>query len=300
MLKKLIIFIIVGIILSGCRPVNIEEEDNTSFNILSFKGTPSLSLLGINNEYINIKITSSNDDIYEAFKESEEDIIIAPINDGCEYSSKYQKYKLLSIVEYGQMYIVSTDENTDDGIVGAIGEDNVIGHICKFLEGTDLHKYEVVWYDSFNDLYNGLVNGELTSIITDEINFNYLTNYCGIELYKVENIQEDIEYQTKFSSYPVYGMFVNDIDLDKYQNSIVTLAKTIKNNISTYKNDKNEFNEVLNSANIEVLGFDNKELISESYNYCGLDFVYANNDKDSLKNILDICDINLDETIIVE
>lgn len=298
MLKKIIVLICL-LLCCGCRPINVDENANKSFKIVSYKGTPSLALLSITNENYDIDIVDTVDKIDDAFNVNEADIIIAPINTGVSNCQNGTDYKLYSIVEYGNLFLVSTDEMTYDGYVGAYGQDSIVGYIVNYLSATDLRKYEFIWYDNFDELKSALLNGEINTLITDEVNFNNLVNYEGIGLAKIENIQDDYAYKTGYQNYPFYAMFVKSSILENNQNMFVNFAKNIKSSITTYKTDKTTFNEVLANADLEKMGFNNPDLISESYNYCGLDFVHAINEIENIKMILGICDIELDDNILV-
>lgn len=297
MLKKILIVICL-IFCSGCRPISV-ETDISSYKITSYKGTPSLALLSISNDTdYDITIVDNTGDIEYAFEKSESDIIISPINTGINACQNGSPYKLFSIVEYGNLYLTSKYETTYEGNVGAYGEQSILGCLIRYLSKTDLRKYNFIWYDNLDEMKNALYNGEIDSIITDEVNFNMFKNN-GIELHKIEDIQEDYQYKTGYSSFPFYGLFVSNTLINEDQTNFVELAKNIKNSINTYKTNKTTFNEALENADLNRIGFSSPDLISESYNYCGLDFIHAVNDVENLRTILELCDITLDDKIII-
>ena len=300
MLKKLLLIVSILVFLCGCRPIVNDEIETTHYKIMSYQGIPSLCLLPLTSDDYDVTISDDINTFYNAFSKGEIEIIIAPIDIGVECCLNGNPYKLLSIVEYGNLYLASNDENCHSGDVAAYGENDIVGKLVSFLSETDLKNYNFIWYDNNEELIENLRLNNVNTLVLDELNFNNIVNYEGIELFKIEDLQEDYQYQTGFSSYPMFGMFILNDTLQKDQTNLVNFAKTIKNSINSYKTDKSLFNSVLKKADLKMMGFENSYLISETYNYCGLDFVYANADFESLKSILSICGIEINESIIVE
>lgn len=299
MLKKILTLFICLIICCGCRPINISENQTITYKITSYKGIPSLCLLPITNNEYDINIVDSNSEIRNEFQNLGSDIIIAPIDVGVDECQKGGSYKLYSIIEYGNLYLASTDESTFEGDVGAYGEDSIVGRLVNYLSQTDLRKYNIIWYDNYNQMEKAFLNGDVSSVIVDEVNYNNIENTHDIDLHRIEDIQEDYAIKTGYSNYPFYGMFIKTTVIENDQENFVNFAKLIKSSINTYKSNKTTFNEVLENADIIKIGFNNKNLISESYNYCGLDFRHAIDEVDNIKAILSICEIELNDNILV-
>lgn len=299
MIKKVLTLLLVSLLLIGCRPVTHDNTSTSSYNILTYKSAASLILLPLLNESYSISASSSYDSFVQAFTEDKYDIIIAPINIGVNECQNAGNYKLLASVEYGTFKLAATREKYSTGTVGAIGQSTVCGSLIDFL-APGLKNYEIKWYNNIDEIKDDIVAGNLNGIIVDEINFNYLNDQDGIELFEIEDLTIDYEYEKTYSKYPVSGLFVSNRIIKEDQTNLVSFAKKLKSAINTYTNDKTTFNNVLISSDVSRLGFKDYRLIRESYNYCGLDFIYAESAYDELEALLDMCDIELDESIIIK
>ena len=299
MIKKVLTLLLLSLLLIGCRPVTHDNTSTSSYNILTYKSAASLLLLPVLNESYSISVSTSYDAFVQAFNEDKYDIIIAPINVGVNECQKGSNYKLLASVEYGTFKLASTREKYSTGTLGAIGQNTVCGSLIDFL-APGLKNYEIKWYSTIDDIKNDILEGSLNGLIVDEINFNYLNDQDGIELYEIEDLTIDYEYEKSYSKYPVAGLFVSNRIIKEDQTNLVNFAKKLKSAINTYTNDKTTFNNVLISSDVSKLGFKDFRLIRESYNYCGLDFVYATSALDELKALLDMCGIELEESVIIK
>ena len=299
MLKKLMSVFCVFLLLCGCRPGQSKEAETSIYSILSYRGTPSLCLLSLGEEY-SIKTTNSVDTFNHAFEEGRFDIIVAPLNVGINGCLKAGKYKLFSVVVFANLNVVSAYENLNGGTLGACGENMVVGKLMDYIAETDLRGYDYVYYESYDELCMALINGEIDAAVLDEISFNRVNDEDENEYYKIDDLRADYEYHTQYNSLPEYGMFVLNDVTEKDQANLVSFAKKIRSGISTYKNDKTTFNNVLQNADLTTLGFLDYKLVRESYNYCGIDFVFASSIYDEIESVMSICDIEMDESIIIK
>ncbi len=299
MLKKIVILLVLLVSLCACRPSEVTTSSANKFSILSIDQTPSLTLLCFSNDDYPIEITSDLSKIEGAFDNKEKDIIIAPINIGINKCLENNNYKLFSILVHSHYYICSKDESFLRGDVGVYGKGQVIEGVLSAL-AEDLSKYNFVYYDDLNSMHEDFDNGTLEASLLSEIDYNNYINYKGIELYKIEDLNDIYQAEYSYSEFPTFGLFVSVDVLSNYQDDFSSFTRIMRNSISQYKNDKTTFNKVLKSADLSKLGFDNADLISETYNYCGLDFVYAVDDYDCLNTLLTLMNINLDEKALVQ
>ncbi len=288
------------LILIGCRPVSFDDDSIRKFSILSFRGAPSLSVLSLINEEYDIQTSSSVDTFVHAFEDAKFEILIAPINVGVQAYNSNQNYRLLAVIGFGNSYLVGRQEKYSSGTIGAYGPNTVNGKLVTYLADINLKNFTIVWYDTQGLLEDAIVNGEIDGAIVDEMTFNKLTNYKNIELYKIEDLREDYEYETKYGRYPEFGIFVRSDLIEKNQSDLVNLAKKIKSSINTYMNDKTTFNNVLENTDISKLGFEDYRLIRESYNYCGLEYVNASSCYEEIAAIMEICEVELTKAVIIE
>ncbi|MDO4500823.1 MAG: hypothetical protein Q4B60_06045 [Erysipelotrichaceae bacterium] len=299
MLKK-ILCICLALLLTACKPVGDVMTSSNAYSLLCSTGTPAISLLSIINSEHSIDISEDINVIGEAFDKADYDFVIAPINLGVNKSVSSGNYLLLSVVSYGTYNLVSTDSTLNKGNVLAMNKNGVIKDVLEYLKQTDLRKYDFEWCNSMYDIEYNFNNSGTVAAVVDEVSYNYLSSALGRELFKIEDINVDYEYQSHYDQIPEYGMFVRKEIAEKDQANLASFAKTLKTNIALYKTDKTTFNKVLNDSDISKIGFDSRELISESYNYCGLDFVYAVNDYDKISFVLSLSESTVPETIIVK
>ena len=298
MLKKVTLVLLL-LLLCACRPSVVENSNGDNFNILSVDQSVSLSLLCFKEDEHNIEITSVMNTLSEAFDKDDKDIIIAPVNIGVKKCLENDNYKLLAILAHSHYYICSTDEAFNKGDVGVYGEKTVLGGVLNALSA-NFSKYNFIYYDSVQALKDDLNNGVINSAVLSEIDYNDFNNYQDLKFYKIEEIDNVYQKEYSYSDFPTYGLFIKDDVLKNRQNDLSNFIRIVRTSINSYKNDKTTFNKVLETADLERLGFNNPSLISESYNYCGICFEYAIDEYESLKTLLSCMDIELSEKVIVQ
>ena len=299
MLKKISILLVLLVSLCACRPSEVTTSSTNKFSILSIDQTPSLTLLCFSNDDYPITITSDLNTIETSFDNKDVDIIIAPINVGVKKCLENDNYKLFSVLVNSNYYICSSDDSFVKGDVGVFGQGQVIEGVLNALSD-DLSKYNFVYYDSLDSMHSDFENNVIEGIMLSEIDYNNYSSYKDIDVYKIEEISDVYQREYSYADIPTFGLFVSTNVLNNYQDDFSSFTRIMRNSISQYKNDKTTFNKVLSSANLEKLGFDNPDLISETYNYCGLDFIYAIDDYDCLSTLLSLMDIELSEKVLVQ
>ena len=290
MLKKILIVLSL-LLLTACRPASATLNTDYSYSVLSVKGIPSLALLNVYDDIV----LSTNDDIENAFENKSYDVIIAPIDTGIKKAKESSDYKLLAVVTYGNYNIVSIDDSFSRGEVAVYKSDTVIEKLIDYLQ-SELSSYDFVWYDSYDEIKNGLNDGTISAALLSENDYLNL----GIELVKIEDINELYTYKSTYENIPTYGMFVLSDIVNNYQDNLADFTKKIRSGVSQCKNDNTTLNNLLDKLDISEIGFDNKELILNHFSEIGVDFAYAVNEYDSIKNILDICDVDINENMIVK
>lgn len=299
MLKKISVLLVLLVTLCACRPSEVTTSSANKFSILSINQTPSLALLCFSNDEYPITVTSDVSSIESAFEKQNVDIIIAPINIGVSKCLENDNYKLFSILVHSHYYICSKDETFVKGDVGVYGKGQVIEGVLNALSD-DFSNYNFVYYDSLDSMHSDFDNDVIEAAMLSEIDYNDYTSYKEVELYKIEELDNVYQSEYSYSEFPTFGLFVSTNVLSKYQDDFSSFTRTMRNSISQYKNDKTTFNKVLKNADLSKLGFDNADLISETYNYCGLDFVYAVDDYDCLSTLLSLLNIELNEKVLVQ
>ena len=296
MLKKILIVLCV-LLLTGCRPTSDSLSNEATYSVLSINKIPSLVLLNVYDD-VDLNLSDNLDDINNAFDNKTYDVIIAPLVTGVNKLNEGSSYKLLSIVEYDKYYIAVLDETFKRGNVAIYG-DEVLGKLVEYLS-KDLVSYNFVWYDSFDEIYNGFKDGSIEAALINENDYLYLNDYNDVSLYKLEDVSALYESESTYSNIPTYGMFVLSDIVDNDQDNLTSFTKKIKSGVSQCKNDKTTLTNILSNIDLNEFGIDNSNLVSEHYSEIGVDFTYAVNDFDSIKNILSLCGIDISEKMIVK
>ena len=300
MLKKLFIILISILLLTACRPVSHNEENKASFSILSFRDASCFSLLPILNDDYSISTSLSYDTFNDAFVKNSYDIVISPIDVGVKKILEGSDYKLLAVLEFSTLKLYSDRDYLNYGQIGALNQNGVYTSVIEFLKKSDLKNYSVVWFNNIDEMMDSYNDNKISGVIVDEYNINYLKKNMDIDFNEIIDLNESYEYLTYYPNYPVCGLFVSNKLIDNNQNELVAFSRIIKTNISSFKNDKTALNNALINSDLNRLGFNDLSLIRESYDYCGLDFVYGSEIYDSIEILLEQCDIEVIESIVIK
>ncbi len=116
---SVILFMILLLSLFSC----IGEED--SISIMVPQGSPTLSVLGLDEHDYIIDIVNGPDPLVAAFGSGSHDAIIAPTNLGAKFYQSSDEYKLLAVIGLGNYHLVSTSF-VDDSIQQLNGKEILV------------------------------------------------------------------------------------------------------------------------------------------------------------------------------
>ncbi len=292
-MKRLIQIIIVCLLLSGCT--SQVPKENAKLNVLCPTGAPTLAFL---ESYENITsngkfdITEGTDQLVAelAKKDSDYDVIVAPVNLGMNLISKGKSsYKIQGVITWGNLYVVGTPE--------AINESE---DILLFGEGAVPEKiYEQCAIENLNPIYMSdasLVSADLAS---GKANIGLLAEPLAsatIAKAKKQNVDLEIlvdlqkEYALKHdktNGYPQAAIFV------KEGVNISSLEKELEN----YTKDMSNAESYLEKIGVETLGLPDANIVLKSLERQNVHYKKAKDVKDDLSEFLSLFNITIDETM---
>ena len=303
-MKKIIILLLTVLCLTGCGaktdgPVEVTDDIVLDYTVVSPSGAPSLSLLDlIDDTNMSFDIVDGSEVLQSEFSAGNADVIIAPINLGAKLSAATGNYKLLAVLTWGNLYLVSgvSEEEAANAPVAAFGEAAVPGKVLGYL-AEELGAYEFEWFNSVNEANAVLLAGEYHSAVLAEPVLTMARSKYEGELNVLVDIQDLYKEKTGFASYPQAALFVNVKCLEEGA-KLDAFVKTVSDSIVNYNSDKEALSARIDKVDMSVLGFANPDLIKNAYSRMALDFRYAADCKDEIKTFLSLFGMELDESII--
>lgn len=251
---------------------NEEEETKKEepIKILAPMGAPSLSMLGLyGNENVTIDTVDGTDVLRAqlAKTDGEYDAIIAPINLGAVLLSKDKsEYLLDSIVTWGNLYIVGTDEAAlqSEGMFAAFGEKAVPQ---KVLESSmDISKLtpEIRYFNSANEVQAQLLSKKAAVGLLAEPAATATIAKAkekGISLKVLKDLQK--EYKEK-----------NNMEQSGYPQAAVFIKKGSEDNVAAYMKEAEQFvtkadddtiAKAVDTATVEKLGIPSAQIAQKTW-----------------------------------
>lgn len=301
MLKKIIAFISICLLLTGCRPVSTTlVSESNDYSIAVYKGEASLSILGLLNSDNTISPITSLENYNYEFVSGENDLIIGPINAGLTKISEGANYKLLSIVGYGDYAISLVGETITGNSVGACETGTVIEEIINYFASTDLNSYNFTYYNSYDELMDAYNNGEVSYMLLDKYHADYFEVTNNVELNEVSDIQEIYELTNVYESFPVYGVFVKSDIASNDQNSLAGFITTFRSSINSLTNASTDLSELIGDKDLESFGLTNNlDVLKKAYEDCQIKFTYASNDLENLNAYYRLFDKSIPSNYLV-
>lgn len=304
-IKKGLLVLGTLLLLVACKPTTTQQNvETTKFSIVSPSGAPALSLLNfISDENVEMDIVDGADVLAAEFSSAEKDFIIAPINLGVNLISKGAEYTLLSVITWGNLYLVGANEHLNTTKIAAFGEAAVPGRILTYL--ADVFKgVEIEYYNSVQEVSAALLADQYTAAVLAEpfltvTKKQWSQNHEG-ELHEIYDIQALYKEKSSYSSYPQAALFVKSSLLESKLQEIMQFANNMDKAIESYNSDESTLINKIDSVDLSILGFANPDLIKEAYSRMALDFVFAYDCVNEITKFLDLFEIELKITSYIK
>lgn len=278
------------IVLAGCSTTSKAPE---KISLLAPQGAPALATLSIyGSEYADVTTVSGSDVLTSelAKEDAAYDVIIAPINLGTKMMEKGNtKYKLNSVITWGNLYVVGTKDYTANDELAAFGENAVPGMI---LSRSGLQAVPT-FYNSVQDVQAQLISGKVQAGLIAEPAATATiakAKQQGIELSVLTDMQEIYQKtnNTPSKGYPQAAIFVKEGSEDKAKDAIAQI-ETFAND--TAVNSPDEITPLIEKAGVDNLGVPNAEIVVKSWGRQNIKFVKASEAEEEVKSFLALYDI---------
>ena len=303
-IKKIILILCALLTLVACKPATIDEESVSEFSIISPSGAPALALLDfVDNDNITYEIVDGSDVLAAEFASGEKDFIIAPVNLGVNLINNGAEYTMVSVLTWGNLYLVGTSEHLNVATVAAFGEAAVPGRVLGVLSEV-FAGVNIEYFNSVQEVSAALLADQYEAAVLAEPYLTMTRNQWSQnhenELYEIYDIQDLYAQETGVSSYPQAALFVRNDLLSDDVNNVMEFASSMQRSIANYNEDSNALSTRIDSVDLSALGFANADLIKDAYSRMALDFVFAYDCLDELEEFLALFDIELSSTSYIK
>ncbi len=282
--------------MAGCSSTEEEEVDTTieTVNILCPTGAPGIALASVYEEVTaegSIDFVDGSDELIANFtkEDSEYDIIIAPINVGCNLISKGQTdYRLEAVLTWGNLFLVGTSEDALDET----------GEIALFGQGAVPEKiYDAVgietsltgtYYSSATLVQQALLAGNVSVGMLAEPAATATIQKAsenGITLEIIADMQELYGED----GYPQAAVFVKADSYDNLFNAIDEFTN----------NGYEDLEELLNTIGIETFNLSNVDVVVESIDRQNIHYIEASECEEDIADFLELFGITYSEDMLI-
>jgi len=303
-MKKIIAFILtMSFILVGCSTSKKANE----MKIMAPNGAPALSLVGVYdevNEKGEIKIVEGSELLSSELvkKDSEYDVIVAPINLGCQLIAKGQTdYRLAGVLTWGNLYLVENEGVTNNQLA-AFGEQAVPGKIFNIIKDSfDVTKNaNVTYYNAVSDVQAQVLAGKCQYALMAEPAATATiakAKQNNVSLKVVASLQElyKKEMGSTESGYPQAAIFVkNSKDVKDLLEKIDTFTNT-----DAVKED-NQIEALVEKIGAETFGVPNATIASKTWANQNIHYKDAASSKEDIQSILKQFNIEFNEDMLMK
>ena len=311
-MKRFVLSALSLALLAGCSsapsaatPTASPESETVSvpegLKILSPSGAPSYALVPLAKEgNQELTIVDGSDALQAAFvnPDSEYDVIIAPTNLGAKLiSAGKTNYSLVSVVTTGNLFIVGEEGALDsDGEIALFGENAVPGLIYKKV-CTDITN-PATWYSSVTEAQAALLAGNASAALLAEPAATAAITKAkkdGKTLVKLADLQE----LWGEDGYPMASMFVRNDVLESNKQGIKALVNELKDYADAVNAGDEDISADLDSlSDPSMIGATPSAMVKAAYAGMGIHVDLAENNKENIKNFLNLFSISLTDSTI--
>lgn len=303
MKKVMALLLAMSFMLVGCSTAKKTEE----MKVLTPNGAPALALSGLYEEVSKngeFKIVEGSDLLTSEFvkEDGEYDVIVAPINLGCQLIAKGQTdYRLAGVLTWGNLYLVeNVDVNNQQ--LAAFGQQAVPGKIFNIVkDSSDLMKNsQVTYFNAVSDVQAQLISGKYQYGLMAEPAATATiakAKQNNVTLKIVASLQD--VYQQKMESnesgYPQAAVFVKD---QKNTKDFLSKLDTFTN-VDAIKEDNN-IEELVDQIGAETFGVPSAAIASKTWTNQNIHYKDASKVKDDITSLLAQFNIEFSDDMIIQ
>ena len=263
-------------------------------SILCPTGAPAIAMIPVMKSGLNtVDTVEGADNLQAAFvnPDPQYDVIVAPTNLGVKLASAGKTgYKLLAVVDWGNLYIVGNAEDAlENGTVAAFGEQAVPGLVFKKAYPEAAEKAN--WYNAVDEARAALLAGNADAALLAEPAATASiakAKQDGLELSIISNVQE----VWGGSGFPMASLFVRE---DLYAEN-AQVFENLVGELTAYAEtvdpeDPSALIEDINAITPEKLGVPNAEIVGKCYKRINVKITPADQCKDDIRAFMEIFDV---------
>lgn len=302
-LKGLAALSVAAGLLAGCSSEPSKPEGPVK--VLAPQGAPALAAmntLGEGKDDINVEYTAGQDVLLStlASEGSEYDLVFAPVNLGVKTWKEAGAYELEGIVTWGNLYIVSEQEdwNNESVTLAAFGEGAVPGLVFSALY-PDV-KAKVDYYPSVSEASQALLSGNADAALLAQPAAAAASSK-GLDAGKNFTVVADLqqEWLTQHSDtgrkgYPQAAVFVKKGSEEKVQKALDNMTSFLE------EADPAAVEAKVDLYGAEVLGVPNAKIAGATWQAQNIHYVKAAECKEDIQAFLDLFGMTLDEDMLVK
>lgn len=276
-----------------------EENKEEPIKMLVPMGAPSLSVLGLyGDEHVTIDTVDGTDVLRAqlAKQDGEYDVIIAPINLGAALLSKGKsEYLLDSVVTWGNLYIVGTDEDAlqRDGMFAAFGEEAVPQKVLTSSIDVTTIQPEIHYFNSANEVQAQLLSQKAeVGLLAEPAATATIAKAKekGIELRVLKDLQQEYKEQNGMEQlgYPQAALFIKKGSEEKAA-SYLQKAESFVTNATD-----DSIAEAVETATVDKLGIPSVQIAQKTWQRQNIRFAKASDVVEDIDMFLEQFSITLD------
>lgn len=290
-IRSCFISLLMLLILVGCSSNNNKE----SVSILCPTGAPGLAFVS---QYEDIQKEGSIDFVDGSDQllanltkgDSTYDIIVAPINIGCNLMAQDKtQYRLASILTWGNLYYVGTSEDAlnQTGELALFGQGAVPEKIVNTVNiPTNLTP---TYYSSASLVQQELLSGKASVGLLAEPLAS-----ATVAKAKQNNINlsiiKDLQKEYSKDGYPQAAIFIKD-SLDNYENIFDKLDNFTNN-------DYPDLDKLVNKVTAKKLGLPSEEIAIKTIERQNIHYTKASECKDEISDFLNLFDLEFNDKML--
>lgn len=285
----------------GCAQKEEPKPEPEPISILCPAGAPALGTLGaLDDEMVSIEYVQGTDVLSAelAKKDSEYDVIVAPLNLGTKLYGKAQAFQLDSIVTWGNLFLVGT-EDYQGASVAAFGEKAIPQMVFNYVLGDQLNGAPVTYYPSVAEAQQALLTGQAQVALLAQPAATATIAKAkeqGKEFKVLYDIQKGWSEKTgsETAGYPQAAMFVkadNEKDLTAMKEAIQSFNEN---------SDEAAIVEAIEAVTAEKMGLPNAQIAAKTFKAQHIALKDAKDVKDEIQAFLDLFGIQLPADFIIE
>ena len=269
-------------------------------NVLVPSGAPALSVaIDIANSELNKYTITSGADMLTtelAKADSEYDIIVAPINAGAKLISLGKSsYKLAAVLTWGNLYLVGSEDATENDAISAFGEAAVPGAVLKTIVNKKGMTNDITFLGAVSDAQAELLGGKTKVALLAEPAVTATiakAKQNDKNLKIIMSLQEAWKEIYGSNGYPQAAVFVKQTTLDEKPEEITHYLDTIS---SFIQNPDMDAFEVAVDARLSDIGVPSGKIARNSYERQNIRYVKASEVKKEIQNFLDVFNVSLQD-----